>query len=448
MEYLEGLPDRLIESIVIDWIENNRLEDWRLLTFAWHPFATSIRVVVWMQQIALRHDRLSPSFVATATTSIAAQLRFIERHFESDLRGNHLIKNIKALLWGAAFFTGKESDRWYRLGSRLLSSELAEQILEDGTHYERSPGYHCQVLADLLECHAVLPEGSDRWRLTELLIDMGKAAALLTHPDGDVAQFNDCGLHNAYASALCLDVLARIAPVKKPPDGPFALPAAGFFGDRRGDDYLIIDCGAIAPSYLIGHGHGDILSFEWSLAGHRFIVDQGTFQNLAGPRRVTTRSTLHHNTVSINDAEQCDFYGAHRCGRRANAQLLDWRPDREGIDLVGSHDGFDHLPGSPKHVRRFQYKPGHLVIEDRIQGSPRSATASYLLHPSCRVELRGDIALISCGSLTVKILAPSVLRLEEAEWYPDLYVALPTIRLSLDLPKGDRGSRTTFARLG
>ena len=34
---------------------------------------------------------------------------------------------------------------------QLLASELDEQVLADGMHYERSPAYHCQVLADLID---------------------------------------------------------------------------------------------------------------------------------------------------------------------------------------------------------------------------------------------------------------------------------------------------------
>lgn len=447
MEFLEGLPTPLLERIVLDWIEHNPLRSPHLLRFAWHPFAASVRAVVWMQQIACRRDQLSPHFIASATTSLAAQLRFVEQHFESDLRGNHLIKNIKALLWGAAFFTGPESDRWQQLGRRLLAAELTEQVLADGVHYERSPTYHCQVMADLLECHAVLPEGAERATLTRLLPEMGKAAALLTHPDGEVAQFNDCALHNAYPSAHCLDALGRLVPFMRPADGPFALPAAGFFGDRRGDDYLIVDCGAVAPDYLIGHGHGDILTFEWSLGGRRIIIDQGTYQNADGPRRQVGRSTLNHNTVSIDGEEQCDFYGAHRCGRRARPELLEWRPQPEGFVLTGSHDGFAHLPGGPRHRRRFTATPGRLVIEDQLLGSiPYPACAAFLFHPDCRIEVNGEKAIISSGPVTVALTAPAALRLEEAEWFPDLYVARPTRRLRFDLPWQDDGVRTVFQR--
>lgn len=448
MEFLEGLPTPLMEDIILDWIHTNPLTSASSLKVAWHPFATSIRAVVWMQQIGLRRDSLPSKFLLEASASIATHLRLIEKTYESDLRGNHLIKNVKALLWGAAFFSDSEGMRWRRLGERLLSEELTEQILPDGTHYERSPTYHCQVMADFLECHTVLPDGPLRSALRSALVKMGASGALLTHPDGQIAQFNDCALRNAYTTAQCLEVLSRIAPVTVPEAGPFSLMHAGYFGMRSAEDYLIVDCGPVAPDYLIGHGHGDILSFEWSLAGQRIFVDQGTFQNAAGRERDISRSSLSHNTVTIDGEEQCDFYGAHRCGRRARASLLDWKFSENGFTLIGTHDGFRHLPGAPRHVRQFEATSGGLVIVDRIDGRQpgTQAQASFLLHPACTVSIAGQEATITREGVTVEVRAPSPLRLEDAEWFPDLYVSQATKRIGFDLPEHGGPATTTFFR--
>ena len=73
---------------------------------------------------------------------------FLRRNVESDVGGNHLIKNLKALAGLAVFFGDAR-----RLGQALdqLASQLAVQVLPDGGHYERAPAYHCQVLADLVD---------------------------------------------------------------------------------------------------------------------------------------------------------------------------------------------------------------------------------------------------------------------------------------------------------
>ena len=156
MEYLEATDDAALSQLIPDWIAANpagRRGVWR---DAWNSYALSIRVVVWMQQLAARGGRIDDDIRAIVHASLGAQLRFLERNLETDLGGNHLIKNVKALLWASAYVVGPEAARWRRLGLDLLQREIAAQILADGMHYERSPSYHCQVFADLLECRHVL----------------------------------------------------------------------------------------------------------------------------------------------------------------------------------------------------------------------------------------------------------------------------------------------------
>jgi uncharacterized heparinase superfamily protein len=367
--------------------------------------------------------------------SLAAQLRFLAGHLETDLRGNHLIKNLRGLLWGGAVFAGSEAERWRDLGSRLLARELDEQVLADGCHYERSPAYQCQVLEDLIECRAALPEGELRRRLDDALARMVRASLLLAHPDGLVAGFNDGGLGMARPPAELASAFERLTGLTvTAPDGPFALPEAGYWGLKAPGERLVIDCGPFSPAYLPGHAHCDILSLEWSTGGRRILVDQGTYQYAAGPRRRASRSTLHHNTVSVAGAEQSDIYGAFRCGRRARAQLLGWHPEGDSVGLSGTHDGFDRLPGRPRHSREVEAAPGRLVIRDRVEGGTgQEAVSRLLLHPDCTVDLDGQRGVLRCGSVAVTIEADAPLKAEEAEWYPDLYVARYTVRLALRL---------------
>ncbi len=431
MEFLESVDDAALEALVLDWIAANPAtarDAWR---WGWRAYNLSIRVVVWMQQLAARRQRLPEPFIAAARASLTRQLRHLEHHLETDIRGNHLIRNLRALLWAGACFDGADAERWRRTGEALLERELDWQILPDGCHYERSPSYHCQVFGDLLEVLAVLGPGPLRDRLEATLDRMARATAALTHPDGGVALLNDSGLGMALPPALLLE--AHAAAGGRPAgfvDGPFALPDAGFYGLRAGDTYLLVDCGPIGPDDLIGHAHGDILTFEWSVGGRRIIVDQGTYQYEVGDRRDRSRSTASHNTLTIDGAEQSDFFGAHRCGRRARPRLLDYRPDGAGFVLEGTHDGFASLPGQPRHVRRFVAAPDGVAIGERVEGADRHrATGGLLLHPDCRVELVAGGAVVTSGPVVVRVESTAPLVVETAEWYPDLHVTRPTQRL-------------------
>ena len=226
-----------------------------------------------------------------AQASLAQQLRFLERHLETDLRGNHLIKNIRALLWAGAFFAGPEAERWSALGRRLLRRELAEQVLPDGCHYERSPAYQCQVLEDLLACRAALPNTLPE--LDAALARMVHALCLLTHPDGRVAQFNDGGLSMALLPGHLLEAWTRlIGSPPAPAIGRVRAAGRGLFrpqGRGRAAGRRLRRAGAVPTCR--GTATAILLAFEWSTGGRRIVVDQGTHQYLADPRRLASRST-------------------------------------------------------------------------------------------------------------------------------------------------------------
>ena len=113
---------------------------------------------------------------------------------------------------------------------------------------------------------------------------------------------------------------------------------------------------------------------------------------------------------SIDGAEQSDIYGAFRCGRRAAPMLRSFEADGGGMRLVGSHDGYDHLPGSPRHVRTIDARPGTVEILDRIEGGGQhAAIAHLLLHPDCKVDARGETATIRSGPVTVRLAASAPL---------------------------------------
>ena len=433
MEYLEELDEQAGISLMLQWITANppyRRQFWR---DAWNSYTVSLRTLVWMQFLA-RHGSCSKPII----DSLSRQLLFLERNLERDLGGNHLIKNIKALLWASVFFAGPVAGRWRELGIRLLRQELGRQILPDGMHFERSPSYHLQVFADLIEIRHALGRDPLEGGLDAALQKMAHATELLTHPDGLAAQFNDSGLTMAYSPAQCLAAcrsILRLLPTE--PDGGFALTAAGYFGFRSAQAYVVIDMGRIGPDDLPAHAHGDIGSFELSLDGQRIIVDPGVFEYIAGPRRDASRAASSHNCLALDDADQAEFYGAFRCGRRPDVDVDFLEIDRERAVVHGRHDGYRILPGRPVIVRRFEADRTSIRIADRVD-CPRwhSGRANLLLHPECSAEIAGNSAKITRGQSSIELIASLPVESETASWWPDMGESRDTIRLFLTLPPG------------
>lgn len=431
MEWLEALGDDDFVRFVGDWIDSVRPYRRGYWLDSWNSYALSIRVVVWLQQLAVR-KRLDAAFTSRVAGSVFEQVAFLLRNLEFDIEGNHLVKNAKALLWAGASFSGSEAAGWRRRGRALLDRILDTQILADGVHYELSASYHAQVLGDLLEVRRVLPDDPARSRLDDVLERMGAALGILTQPDGGPALFGDAGLHTAWSRSELEAAGARLAPAAP---GPLSLRAAGFYGFRSSDDsYFLMKAGELGPRSLPAHSQADLLSFELSVFGRRFVVDPGVSMYHAGASRQRSRATASHNAVCLDGIDQCEIIGSFRVGRRCRARVSNWEAAADRAVLEASHDGYTRLPGRPTHVRRATIEPGRLAVEDRIDGGAgQVASVALLLHPAVEARALDDGGgyALSREGVTVRLSTEADTEVREAVWMPDFGAETPTREIVL-----------------
>lgn len=442
MEFCESFTDAEFVDAVDSWIDGNPPYRGDYWYDSWSSYVVSLRAVVWMQQLAARPG-LPSDFVRRAARSIVSQIRVLADHLELDIRGNHLVKNAKALVWAGTFFEGPEALTWTRVGKDLLAEILNEQILSDGMHYERSASYHAQVFADLLECVEVLPSCDLRERIVKVFPSMARALACMTHPDGGPALFNDAGLQMAYPAEQVLAVAEPYTGKVPELDGGFSLPAAGYYGFRKGGDYLLVKAGKIGPDALLAHAHADLLSFEWDVAGQRVIVDPGVSQYEAGPLRDYARGTAAHNTVTVDGTDQAEMWGAFRVGRRAEARVLEFVAESESFSLTATHDGYEHLSGGLTHWREIVLSGGTLSIQDRLEGNPAfPVEGGFLLHPDVQVEPAAGGLELRRGEIAVEADVAS--RTEDLPWCPGMGEVQDTTRLFLREAPGATPQKHTF----
>lgn len=341
---------------------------------AWEPYPLSLRIVNW-----LKWSMAGRESVDGLDASLARQARSLLRQREFHLLGNHLWANGKALAFAGCCFQGPDAERWLRAGQRILSSQWDEQVLADGGHFERSPMYHaifCEDVLDLLQLDQRYPGRLDpAWtgRARRQLPSLLRWLAIMTHPDGEVALFNDAAIGIAPNLAALIDYGRGVnLPVAFDPlRDTEVLSDSGYVRFTNDRAVVIVDVGLIGPDYLPGHAHADTLSLECSFDGDRLLVNGGTSTYVAGPERQRQRGTAAHNTVSIGGRNSSEVWGGFRVGRRARP--VDVRiGDHE---LQASHDGYRHLPGRPTHRRRVELLVDRLLIEDRVAWSSRRPPA-------------------------------------------------------------------------
>ena len=448
-EYLWDLGFDAARAAALDWIAQHRLARGRA---GWEPYPTSLRLANWCAYFFgdERERTCADAALRDALwSSIFLQAEWLARHLETHLLANHLLENAGALLLAGRCFEGDAARRWERVGRELLASELREQVLDDGGHFERSPMYQLRVAWLLL---ALL--NADEAALAPLvaapLARLLAASLALRHPDGEIALFNDSAFGVYPAPQALVEAHARTAPARATaPAGArsaFALVRTGYFGAAGRDGaFVVCDAGPIGPDYQPGHAHGDLFSFELSFAGRRVVTDSGVHGYEGDPLRDWVRSTRAHNSVEIDGQSQCEFWSVFRVARRARPHDVRFEARGDGFRLSGWHDGYERLAGRPRHTRRFAWHArGVLLVRDEI-ASARSVTARSRLHlhPDCVVEqLAGPAARIRHpgGVFQVVFAGPGELALESSTYCPEFGVAQPRTALRFEAA----GARLAF----
>lgn len=400
----------------------------------WEPYPTSVRIVNWVKW-ALAGNDLS----ADAVHSLAVQTRWLASRLETHLLGNHLLQNGKALMFAGAFFEGTEADGWLARGRGILDREIPEQILPDGGHFELSVMYHALALEDMLDlCNVAATYGLDCSSGVRETIDLALDAVsrmqswleTMTHPDGEIAFFND-GAFGVAPPPAELHAYAERVGFRRPPRTLEPLTShvcSGYIRVEGHGAVALLDVARVGPDYLPGHAHADTLCFELSLYGQRLFVNSGTSVYGNGAERARQRGTAAHNTVVINGENSSEVWGGFRVARRAYPLEVSTRTG-EVIEVACAHDGYRRLPGRPEHKRIWSFQGKALTVTDLITGTWRSAEARLHLHPSVTVsslnERQAQLRLPGGQEVALQVEG-AFLAAAGSMWHPEFGLDIPS----------------------
>ncbi|MEU4103371.1 alginate lyase family protein [Streptomyces tanashiensis] len=196
---------------------------------------------------------------------------------------------------------------------------------------------------------------------------------------------------------LLAALLRPSAPgVKRPASRPSHFADAGMTILRGpGEIWCRCDGGPHGFLSIAAHAHADALSVEVRHDGVDVLADPGTFCYHGQPEwRQYFRSTLGHNTLQWEGADQSESGGPFLWTRHARSRVLVADASEDGVSRwCAEHDGY----GDAVHRRRVELTAAskELRVVDEVRGARGTVRLAFHLGPEIAAELVGNRAVLT-----------------------------------------------------
>jgi hypothetical protein len=218
---------------------------------------------------------------------------------------------------------------------------------------------------------------------------LGHLAAIV-YSNGDIPLLNDSANRISPTSNQLFDYAERLGIKWDKLD----LKESGYRHWVKDNLEAIIDVGNISASYQPGHTHADTFNYELRKDNKPFIVDTGISTYEKNGRRQYERSTIAHNTVSINEADSSEVWGGFRVGRRATVKVYE---ESDGY-ISASHNGF---PGV-KCNREFINDINGFIVRETLDKHVGAKSYIHLAPGIQVIEISSSKVLTSSGVIEIQ----------------------------------------------
>ncbi|MFF3493136.1 alginate lyase family protein [Streptomyces sp. NPDC002795] len=141
---------------------------------------------------------------------------------------------------------------------------------------------------------------------------------------------------------------------------------------------------------IAAHAHADALSVEVRHDGVDVLADPGTYCYHGQPEwRRYFRSTVGHNTLELDGADQSESGGPFLWTRHARTEVLEAGADR----WLAEHDGYQ--PSAHRRRVELHTQRQEVTITDEVNGPRRDLRLAFHLGPEITAELSGNRALLT-----------------------------------------------------
>lgn len=346
-------------------------------------YPTSLRLINWVKF----NSRFNREISIEEINSFYSQGNYLSNNLEKHILGNHLLENGFGLLFVSYSF---RDEKFYNKAYHIITTELAEQILEDGLHFELSIMYHQIILHRVLDSINLI--NNNKWKQDDLISTlyfyaskMMKALNNTTFSNGDIPHVNDSS-NSIAPSTISLLKYSHKLNINHALYN--TLNDSGYRMIRKDSYELFIDIGKIGPKYIPGHAHADTFNFIFYYKNNPIIVDVGTstYEKHTNIRQIE-RGTSSHNTISILDKNSSQVWGGFRVGNRAN--IINIKESKKTISAT--HNGY----GEVLHTREWYYESNSLIITDVLNKKDVKAKAYFHLFHDLNPVIIGDRILLT-----------------------------------------------------
>lgn len=352
------------------WIDKF-IEDFPMNKVGLDSYPSALRIGNWVKFFC-QHPECATKL---RLDSLYSQTKLLEKKLEFHLLANHLLEDAYALFIASVFFC---DERLYSKAAKLLKSQLKEQVLGDGAHFEQSPMYHCILLDRLLDCIniALVFKSQKSYSkmisehlTSDLIFLTSYSERMLGHlesivwKDRTIPLLNDAALGIAPTPGQIFDYANRLGLKWN----AIPLNESGYRKLVGETMEAVVDVGNIAANYQPGHTHADVLNYELRIDGKPFVVDCGISTYDKTPRRQYERGTAAHNCIVVDGKDSSEVWGGFRVGRRCHVEVssVEYR-DKSHFNvksLIASHNGF-----AKPCKRKFEMNDEGFTVEDRYEG--------------------------------------------------------------------------------
>lgn len=405
------------KTFVSSWIQSCRYSDGD----AWHPYTISLRLINWLIAIELFDGEVEEDseFFDSMRESMYSQYRHLFVNQEMHLRANHWWENLKTLIIMSAMFGEHDV---HSCVMRHFESQIDEQILPDGVHYERSMMYHKLVLEGMLRVYLAskqlnfdLPDN-----YLQKMKAMLDAMASIEKGMGKTPFFNDSADGVAKTGSSLVLACRAVAKIKED-DTITSFQYAGFYKLYEGNIAVVFFAGEPGPSFMLGHSHCDLLSYEVSVNEKPILVNAGTYA-YQSKLRPYFRSTEAHNTAMILNGEQMECWSEHRVARGVKNINVS---EKKKNSLVAKYKTYQGV----LHERNISLKNNALFVSDRFGCSGKTIVSFIHLAPSVCALVNSLNTELSDSNHQVEVLTDSAISVNQGIYSPEFGIIDKTVKV-------------------